>query len=112
MYCHEGPMGSVNIEVTTIHSAKGETHTATLVLETYFNKTYDLQKLLPFFKGQGNRKQLEKGKTLREHAMRIFVAMTRPKELLCLAIYKEHLSNGDMDGLQAFGWSLQVLTTK
>jgi len=37
----------LEIEVGTIHSVKGETHSATLVLETYLNRKHDLKQLLP-----------------------------------------------------------------
>jgi len=41
--------GDLTIEVGTVHSVKGETHTATLYLETFYKKT-DSQRLLPFLK--------------------------------------------------------------
>lgn len=99
---------ALNIELATIHSVKGETHTATLVLETYLNKSYDLQKILPFLKGTGDRSQLS-NKSLLEHMKRIYVGMTRPKELLCFAIHKEHLSEGDEDILRSKGWQIHNL---
>lgn len=40
----------IDIGISTIHKAKGETHTATLVLETYRNG-YDINQLLPLLKG-------------------------------------------------------------
>ena len=43
--------GDIEIEVGTVHSVKGETHTATLYLET-FNYENDSKRLLLFLKGQ------------------------------------------------------------
>ena len=41
----------IKIEVGTVHSVKGETHTATLYLETYYDKKTCSDRLLPFLKG-------------------------------------------------------------
>src|SRR5690606_20922991 len=45
---------TINIVFDTIHAVKGETHTATLYLETY-NKAYDLEKLLPLLSKTQNK---------------------------------------------------------
>lgn len=58
-----------NIVVSTIHKVKGETHTATLVLET-FKGGYDIFQLLNLLKGK-KKGGLEAKKKL------IYVAMTR-----------------------------------
>ena len=84
LYHHKDSSSSVNIEVATIHSVKGETHTATLVLET-FNHSHDIQKLLPFLKASGDRRLLNQVR-IKNHMKCFYVAITRPKELLCLAI--------------------------
>ncbi len=39
------------IEVTTIHAAKGQTHTGTLYLETFYQRKYESNRLLEQFKG-------------------------------------------------------------
>ena len=41
---------AVDIDVGTIHSAKGQTHMATLVIETFFKK-HDMEDLLPWLLG-------------------------------------------------------------
>src|SRR5690606_18298284 len=38
----------ITMEVSTIHGVKGETHDATLVLETKFGTLYDVKEMLPF----------------------------------------------------------------
>lgn len=111
-YRHQTDRGPIDIEVTTIHSVKGQTHTATLILETYFKKTYDLKHLLPFLEGKGDRKKLETDKQLRDHMKRVFVGMTRPTDVVCLAIHKDHLRAGDEDDLRSFGWRICDLTTR
>ncbi len=66
----------------TIHGVKGETHDATLYLETDYKRSSDLNRILPFF-GVG-----EKGSSdLFDHFRKLaYVGMSRPRKLLCVAI--------------------------
>ena len=74
------------IEVLTVHSVKGETHAATLLLET-FNNGYDIHKLLDFLKG---RPATGKEAVRIHEAMKVaFVACSRPTHLLCVAIHAD-----------------------
>jgi hypothetical protein len=106
VYRHQSQIGPIEIELATIHSVKGQTHTATLVLETY-DRTHDLQSVL---------KILSSGKISSrppvKHMKRIFVAMTRPRELLCLAIRKDHLSACEAKELADRGWAIRDLTVQ
>lgn len=62
--------GGIKIEVTTIHSAKGQTHTATLYMESYYYqdgkgenaKSYESQRLLEQIKGNKIEKMNDRGK--------------------------------------------------
>lgn len=104
---------SVDIDVGTNHSAKGQTHRGTLVLETYFN-THDLASLLRWLSGTRRGWSPEDRKECGERLRVVFAAMTRPTHLLCLAIRREALGN-DLGAdartaeLQARGWHLSVL---
>ncbi len=104
----------VNIDVGTIHSAKGQTHTATLVVETFF-KRHDLEDLLPWICGYKIGLTDDEGKERRERMRLIYTAMTRPSHLLCLAMRKEAFlqfnQNTDAkDKLSKLGWTLEDLT--
>ncbi len=104
VYRHIGPTGLIDIELSTIHSAKGQTHTATLVLET-FDKAHDLKKVLTYLRGgRAGRNRPAR------HMKRIFVAMTRPRELLCLAMLRDHVSKNDAESLTKRGWTICDLT--
>ena len=102
---------AVDIDVGTIHGAKGQTHTATLVLETFFKK-HDLTDLMPWLIGQDSKR---KRGSEREDRMRlIYTAMTRPTHLLCLALRDEALGDGTnreatVDCLQSAGWQVTHL---
>jgi len=92
----------VEIRLGSIHSVKGETHTATLVCETYF-KTHHLTALKPWLLGKkvGGEKESETMKSrLRQH----YVALTRPTHLLCLAMRANSFSDGEIEKLKARGW--------
>ncbi|PIF71303.1 UvrD-helicase domain-containing protein [Flavobacterium sp. 2] len=80
---------TVEIIFDTIHSVKGETHTATLYLET-FTRTYDLSKLLPLLNGKQNRTKTYV--TNNRNRMKLgYVAMSRPTDFLCLAVHKDRI---------------------
>ncbi len=99
---------SVSVSVGTIHSEKGKTHLATLVLQTHCFEQ-DLPIVLPWIVGRRERKP--KIRTAM-HVRRAHVAMTRPKELLCLALCKDTLPAGfDTCCLNARGWRITDLTT-
>ncbi len=84
VYQYEDGDINFDIEVSTIHKVKGETHTATLVLET-FKDGYDLFQLLDYLKNKSNKLKLDSKKKL------VYVAMSRPTHFLCLAIHKSHI---------------------
>ena len=105
VYLHDSDIAPVYIELSTIHGAKGQTHTATLVLET-FDRAHDLKMVLKFLKGGKAGKNPPV-----KHMKRVFVAMTRPRELLCLAMRRDHLSDKDIEALLRRGWSIGDLTS-
>ena len=70
------------IEFDTIHGVKGETHDATLYLETDRQKASDLRRILPYY-GIGN---LGKSPLYNYSRKLAYVGMSRPKKLLCVAM--------------------------
>jgi hypothetical protein len=91
----------VGIRVGSIHGAKGETHTATLVLETFY-RTHNLKALLPWLLGKKKGSKPEQAARLRQH----YVAMTRPTHLLCLAMREDGLHPQQITDLKAIGWQV------
>lgn len=76
------PIRGRRIEFDTIHGVKGETHDATLYLETDRQGASDLNRILPYY-GAG-----EPGKSnLFDYSRKLaYVGMSRPKKLLCVAM--------------------------
>ena len=101
----------VDIEVTTIHAVKGETHDATLILETSYKGGHDLRKALPFLSADGNE-CINADDGTKEHLKRLYVAMTRPRDLLCLTLLRDHLGPNEKvrcelgNRLRAKGWQI------
>lgn len=108
------------IELSTIHGAKGETHDATLVVETK-NHVYDLETMLPYLTKElpsaeisnsdlsENPNSRRKVKANRTFMRQLYVAMSRPRHLLCIAVHSDHISTGDVDSLRDQGWRIEIL---
>lgn len=92
----------VEIEIATIHSVKGETHIATLYMETAYKNKCESQRIggqmcgIPY-----SGKQEVTLMTLRM----AYVAMSRPKYLLCFAIQKSNYQLLDHDKLSTL-WDI------
>ena len=83
----------IKLEIDTVNGVKGETHTATLYLETFFQKN-DVEN---FFKDFFENKEIKK--QAKERNNYLYVGCSRPKYLLCIVCkycdiitkYKEEL---------------------
>jgi DNA helicase II / ATP-dependent DNA helicase PcrA len=95
----------VPVHVATIAAVKGETHLATLVLESCFNMAYDLQSVLPLLCGDQSAAAIADD-TLKSQVMNVFVASTRPRRLLAFAMHADRASLAAQTKLKAQGWSV------
>lgn len=98
----------VQIRVGSIHSVKGETHTATLVMETYY-RGYHLATLKPWLLGQKHGRGKEK-KTILSRLKQHYVAMTRPTHLLCLAMREDTFTAEELAQLKSISWRVARVT--
>ena len=103
VYHHRAGDVSLPIRFDSIHGVKGETHAATLVVET-FARQHDLKELLPVLTATQHGSQLRD--TAPGHCKRVYVGMSRPSHLLCLAISSEHISDNQVAALGANGWNV------
>ena len=105
----------IEIKVGTIHSVKGETHDATLVLETKWQRDTDIKNALDWLIGREHDAPQPDGRpnsnaTHRfERFKRLHVAMTRPRHLLCLAINSAHINDEQKTSLEGIGWQITDL---
>ncbi len=103
VFTDEDTHRTVSFSVSTIHAVKGETHAATLVLET-FHRAHDLEKVVPYLSG---RKKAAAATAPKGHLKRIFVGITRPRHLVCLAMHKGHIEDRDRTRLSDLGWMVE-----
>ena len=92
----------VNVQFASIHSVKGRTHLATMVVETFW---YDpnIKSIIPWLCNQPLKKIGQRNE------MRIkchYVALTRARGLICLALPKEYITVSQLDLLIKAGWNI------
>jgi hypothetical protein len=106
IYLHRAGDVSLPIRFNSIHGVKGETHAATLVVET-FARQHDLKELLPVLTAAKHGSQM-RGSGI-GHCKRVFVGMSRPSHLLCLAISAEHITDAEITALATNGWKIEKI---
>jgi superfamily I DNA/RNA helicase len=99
--------GGFDIHLSTIHGVKGETHDATLVMETK-NYSYDIEGLLNHIASIDDKKITQKRKI--KFSRQLYVAASRPRYLLCLAIHEDRISQTQRSALDNIGWCLHNLS--
>ncbi|SHM36668.1 UvrD-helicase domain-containing protein [Myroides odoratimimus] len=75
----------IEVDITSIHSVKGQTHIATLYLESFYQGSYESEKLSQQFLGNtfDDRRVHHKSST-----KMAYVGLSRPTDLLCIAIHQ------------------------
>lgn len=106
--------GEVNVTLGSVHSVKGKTVDALLMMETLVHRAnnqraLDLSTVLPRAFGVSNI-DLTANSAHLAAATNVFVAVTRPKHLLCLAVHNAGTSKQLLDAAQAQGWNIVDLT--
>ncbi|KJD42686.1 UvrD-helicase domain-containing protein [Paenibacillus terrae] len=92
-------LNDLSIEIDSVHGVKGQTHTATLYLETfYFSKTNE--SIIEFLSG-GQRPDIEE--YVEKHIRVAYVAMTRPTDLLCIVLNEKVFLENKVK-LNNLGW--------
>ncbi|WP_447768298.1 UvrD-helicase domain-containing protein [Sphingobacterium faecium] len=87
----------LEIEITSVHAVKGQTHSATLYLESFYDRgygNYESERLRNQFIGnQSVSKTLltvsASHEKIKQSAKMAYVGFSRPMDLLCIAIHKD-----------------------
>lgn len=95
----------LRVQLATIAGIKGETHLATLVLESCRDRKYDLKSVLPYLCGDSDVAKVT-DESLRDQLMNIFVAASRPRRLLAFAMHNDRASTDARKKLQDKGWTV------
>lgn len=95
----------VNVQIGSLASMKGETHLATLVLESYGwpGKRFDLKEAMPVISALSVRHPKLKESHLSQYR-NLYVGMSRPTSFLCLAANAERVSSECKAALASLGW--------
>lgn len=106
-YTHVDEMSNrrVAIRIGSIHSVKGQTHLATLVLETFFHE-HNMKSILPYLCNMDGKK---KGKRITNCLKCQYVAMTRARGLVCLAMPIENVNTEQREALEKLGWKIKII---
>lgn len=100
---YHGDNGKIDIEVSTVHAVKGETHAATLYLETFYNRHHESDRLAEQFKGVAYAgTDADTLKNLRV----AYVGMSRPRYMLCVAIQQDRFDKIDCEALRRI-WDVE-----
>lgn len=98
----------LDIKIGTVHSAKGQTHCATMYVETSYH-SYETQKakIIDALKKNNHGFNLANNQYIRgkEALKMMYVGFSRPTHLLCFACLKENVSD-NIDDLNAAGWKV------
>lgn len=95
----------------TIAGMKGETHAASLVLESYggTSRKFDVALGLEYIAGVASKKLAKLPKTQQAQMRNLYVAMSRPTKLLCLAANESRVSQSLRDALAVKGWHIETV---
>jgi len=108
------------IELSTIHGVKGETHDATLIVETK-NHTFDIETMLPYLTGElpsaehpnpelpNKPNSVRRFKPNKVFMRQFYVAMSRPRYLLCIALHSDRISDTHNRLLLEKGWNIEII---
>ncbi|HSW18552.1 MAG TPA: hypothetical protein VLJ86_15135, partial [Ramlibacter sp.] len=98
----------LQFSIGTVAGMKGETHLASLVLESYGGRSrmFDLEVALQCIAGVG--KSIAKlSSTQRDQMRNVYVAMSRPTRFLCLAANQSRVAPETRSALEAKGWKIE-----
>ncbi|WP_145859676.1 UvrD-helicase domain-containing protein [Pedobacter suwonensis] len=92
----------IELQVGTVHSVKGETHLATLYLDTCY---YDLESVKSCAQLTGKDACKESGIRKKESATMMYVGFSRATDLLCYAVPEGNLDHS-IDQMRELGWTI------
>jgi hypothetical protein len=82
-------LNDLEIDISTVHGVKGETHTATLYLETFYY-SHESEHLEDQLKGTPIKTTTKK--RAKQAAQMVYVGFSRPTHLLCFAVHEKRFS--------------------
>lgn len=111
----------VPIQIDSVHNVKGQTHCATLYIETKYQGCYDSMHVFKKVKRAATKKipeeyfpfpfygdlgDMHKSSYARSAYKMIYVGLSRPTHLLCYAMHKDSFAQYDAELLKSAGWEI------
>jgi len=97
---------SVKVGINTIGMTKGETHFSTLVMESFGRSTrFDIAEAQGLLSGRVQMNP-RTSHTIKSQYRYLYVGMSRPTNLLCLAMNSDRADTQDLDRLLEDGWRI------
>lgn len=110
----EKKSNDINIEIGTVHSVKGQTHCATMYVETSYHE-YETEKerVKEALKKEEHTFNLSNGKDIRgkQGFRMMYVGFSRPTHLLCFAVLKDNVQD-EIENYKSADWEIIDLTKK
>jgi len=102
---------TVVVSVDTVAMTKGETHLATLYLESFGgqSKRFDLVEAIGLITGRFTAKR-KVPPSVKPQLRNVYVGLSRATQFLCLAVNSERLAGDDSVALKAAGWRVVDVT--
>lgn len=99
---------SVAISVDTVAMTKGETHLATLYLESFgaYSKRFDVVEAIGLISGRFTAAR-KVPPSVKPQLRNVYVGLSRPTQFLCLAMNRERLPKDDLVALSSAGWRIE-----
>lgn len=95
----------LEIEITSVHAVKGQTHCATLYLESCYYNNYESERLSSQFLGTNFKDKKVHHKSSVKMA---YVGFSRPTDLLCVAIHKNRFDT-QLNGIDTDIWEIKTV---
>jgi hypothetical protein len=103
----------LKIQMATIHSVKGETHDATLLLETKHRKLFDVKEMLPHLLDPSlavpvfdAEHPTTKASVRAAFMKKAYVAASRPKHILGIAMGRDRITDFQRQAMAAMAWDI------
>lgn len=100
-------VSGLEIEVSTVHSVKGQTHAATLYLESCYEGKHESERLAKQFL---NERFTENKVYHRSSVKMTYVGFSRPTDLLCVAVHKDRFDQY-LSGINSSEWEIKVVNS-
>lgn len=97
----------ISVHLNTVHGVKGETHLATLLLESTVNREElsDLTDIMPFLLGNYDKSLIQQTE-IKDTLKLAYVALSRPTDFVGIALKEEHMTPEDIIAATEYGWKV------